>query len=165
VRNIVLSVIIMVICLPLTAVSIEGNKNLNYHGSGVPEKPVKPATGEAGLAKAIRNMKLLNYQAKTFGEAVDSYRYFSKKEWKETSSSNGKVYLDFTGWLKSSLFDISKVSARGVGIKFLVNPDGSYAVVMVSKIIINTDGNVHSDPLPDISAILDKLYGNIEIKL
>jgi hypothetical protein len=165
VRNIVLTVVILVICLPLNAVSKEEKRGFQFHGSGVPEKPVNPASGDSGLAKAIKNVKLSNYQSKTFGEAVDSYRYFSKKEWKETYSTNGKVYVDFTGWLKNSPFDTSAVSARGIGIKFLVKADGSYAVVMVSKVEIKTDGNFYSEPLPDISAILNKLYGNIEIKL
>jgi len=155
---------IMLFCFPLNAVSKEDTRGFQFHGSGAPERPVNPASGDSGLAKVIRGIKLPNYQSKTFGEAVDSYRYFSKKEWKESSSSNGKVYVDFTGWLKKGLFDATRVSVRGIGIKFLVNPDGSYGVVMVSKVEIKTDGNLYSDPLPDISSILNKLYGNIEIK-
>lgn len=160
-----LLVTIMVICLPLTALAKEEKRGFQFHGNGIPEKQVDPASGESGLAKVIKNVKLPNFQSKTFGEAVDSYRYFTKKEWKETYSSNGKVYVDFTGWLKSSPFDHSSVSAQGVGIKFLVKSDGNYAVVMVSKIELKTDGYVYSDPLPDISSVLKKLYGNIEIKL
>lgn len=165
-KNGVFVVAIFVICFPLNAVSKEPmGGGLQFHRGGVPEKPVDPATGDSGLAKTIKNVKLPNYQSKTFGEAIGSYHYFSKKEWKETHSLNGSVYVDFTGWLKSSPFDTSSVTARGVGIKFLVKSDGNYAVVMVSKVEIRTDGNVYSEPLSDISAVLNKLYSNVEIKL
>lgn len=164
VRNILLTVAIMVICAPLNALSKEPIKGFQFHGGGVPEKPVNPATGEIGLAKVIKNVKLSNYPSKTFGEAVDSYSHFSNRVWKETHSKNGKVYVDFTGWLKNSPFNTSKVSVQGVGIKFLVKSDGNYAVVMVSKVEYKTDGNIYSEPLSDISLILSKLYGNVEIK-
>lgn len=161
-RNIVLALVI-VICFPLISASKEPIKGFQFHGSA-PEIKVDPSTGEVGLAKVIKNVKLPNYPSKTFGEAVDSYRYFSKNEWKETSSSYGKVYVDFTGWLKKSIFDLSTVAVQGVGIKFLVKPDGNYAVVMVSKVEIKTDGKMSSEPLLDKSGILDKLYKNVEIK-
>jgi hypothetical protein len=35
---------------------------------------------------------------------------------------------------------------------------------MVSKVELRTDGNIYSEPLPDIQSILNKLYGNKEIK-
>lgn len=164
-RNIVLTVAMMVVLLPLNAVSKEPMKDFQFHGKVKTEKPVDPSTGESGLAKVIKNVKLPNYPSKTFGEAVDSYRYFSKKEWKETPSSNGKVYIDFTGWFNKGWFDTSSASAKGVGIKFLVKSDGSYAVVMVSKVEVKTDGNIYSEPLLDIPGVLNKLYGNVEIKL
>lgn len=162
-RSFVFAVLIAVFCVPLNAVSKEPMRGLQFHGSVVPEKPVDPATGEIGLAKVIKNVKLHNYPSKTFGEAADSYRYFSKREWKETRSTNGKVYVDFTGWLKKNSLNFSDVSMWGVGIKFLVKSDGNYAVVMVSKVKVKTDGKMYSDPLPDISGILDKLYKNVEI--
>jgi hypothetical protein len=165
VKNGVLVVAIMVFCIPLNAVSKEPmGGGLQFHRSVTPDKPVDPATGETGLAKVLKNVKLPSHPSKTFGEAVDSYRYFSKKEWKETHSSNGKVYVDFTGWLKKNSLDFSEVSERGVGIKFLVKPDGNYAVVMVSKLEIKTDGKMFSDPQSDISGILNKLYKNVELK-
>jgi hypothetical protein len=154
----------MLVCFPLSAVSKEPMRGLQFHSVGVPEKPVDPATGESGLAKVIKNVKLPGHPSKTFGEAVDTYRYFSKKEWKETPSSNGKVYVDFTGWLKKSSLDLSEISIQGVGIKFLVKSDGNYAVVMVSKIEIKTDGKMFSEPLSDKSGVLDKLYKDEKIK-
>jgi hypothetical protein len=164
VRSFVLALVIIVFSFPSIAVSKEPTGGFQFHGSAIPEKAVDPSTGEIGLAKAIKGVKLPHYPSKTFGEAADSYRYFSKKEWKETRSTNGKVYVDFTGWLKHTSPDFSDVSMRGVGIKFLVNPDGSYAVVMVSKVELKTDGKIYSDPQPDISGVLSKLYKNVEIK-
>jgi hypothetical protein len=53
---------------------------------------------------------------------------------------------------------------QGVVIKFLVKPDGSYGVVMVSKIELKTDGKMYTEPLPESSVILKKLYGNKKIE-
>lgn len=139
-----------------------------FHGSGTPITPGDLAAGDSGLAKVLKAAKLPHFQSKTFGEAIDGYRFFSKKEWKETASTRGKIYVDFTGWFKKPSFDFSSIkkgiSAQGVGIKFLVTPDGAYGVVMVSQVELKTDGNIYSTPMPDISAVLKKLYGNEEIK-
>jgi hypothetical protein len=148
----------------MNALAKDPVKNFQFHGGGVLVAPVNPSDGESGLAKALKNAKLANYRSKTIGEAVDGYRYFTKREWKETRTSSGKMYVDFTGWFNKSNFDTSSVVQRGVGIKFMVRPDGNYAVVMVSKVEIRTDGVVHSDPLPESSPILNKIYGNTEIK-
>jgi hypothetical protein len=164
VRNIALTVIIIMFCFTIDALSKDPARSFQFHENRASEKKLDPIAGETGLAIVIKNVKLPNHKSKTFGEAVDSYRYFSKTEWKETSASNGKYYVDFTGWLKKNTFDTTAVSARGVGIKFLVKTNGSYGVVMVSKVELKTDGNYHSEPMPDISSVLNKLYGNIEIK-
>ena len=141
--------------------------NFQIHGSGEPVATGDVSKGDSGLPKVLKDVKLPNFKSKTFGEAVDGYRFFTKKEWKETHVKGGKVYVDFTGWYKSNSLDFKAIkggiSARGVGIKFLVKPDGSYGVVMVSKIELKTDGNMYSTPMPDIRGTLKKLYDNVEI--
>jgi hypothetical protein len=150
------------------AVPEQAQGGFQFHGSGTPVTPGDIAAGDSGLAKVLKAAKLPNFPAKTFGEAVDGYRYFSRKEWKETAATRGKIYVDFTGWFKTGLFDFKSlkngISAQGISIKFLVTPDGTYGVVMVSRIELKTDGNIYSTPIPDISGYLKKLYSNEEIK-
>ena len=145
-----------------------GQGGFQIHGSGAPVVAGDVAAGESGLPKVLKSSKLPNFQTKTIGEAVDGYRYFTKREWKETPAKNGKVYVDVTGWYKSNALDVKAlkdgISVQGVGIKFLVTPDGSYGVVMVSKVEIKTDGKMYSTPLPDIHGTLKMLYGNEEIR-
>jgi hypothetical protein len=144
-------------------------EGFQVHGSAAPpETPGSLAAGDSGLAKALKAVTLPNYPSMTFGAAVEKYRYFTKREWKETRSSNGKIYVDFTGWLKNHEFDFSSakngISARAVGVKFLVNPDGRYGAVMASRVELKTDGNFYSYPMEDLQGILNKIYENKEIR-
>jgi len=140
---------------------------LQVHGSGKPELEGSAATGDSGLAKVIKNAQMPNYPSVTFGKAIDDYRYFTKREWSETRSTNGKIYVDFTGWLKIHFFDFGAIksgtSARAVGIKFLVKPDGSYGIVMVSRVELKTDGVVYSYPTNNLQETLKMIYENKEI--
>jgi hypothetical protein len=51
-----------------------------------------------------------------------------------------------------------------VDIKFVVTPDGSFGLAMISRLEAKTDGNIYSYPLEDSKAIIEKIYGNKEIK-
>ncbi len=76
-------------------------------------------------------------------------------------------YVDFTGWLdEKSLSDAARqegVSARGVGIKFVVYPDGSFKAAMVSKLEMKADGTLLAYPSDDLTGILAKIYENKEL--
>lgn len=137
--------------------------NLSVHGKA----PVGDGTEAVGMATVIKKQHLAGYSSTTVGEAIDSYRYFTKKEWSESRNSKGTSYVDFTGWLSTSSTDISsikdRVAARGVQIKFVVYENGSFGVAMVSKVEAKTDGKLYAYPLENSQVILDRIYGNKEI--
>lgn len=148
--------------------TFENKGGLQYHGSTVVDNSKNIKNGDIGIANTIKAAVLPDFPSKTFGDAVKDYKYFTKIEWKQTKSSHGKVYVDFTGWLKKQRFDIvsikNGISAKAVGIKFIVNSDGTYGAVMISKIESKTDGNIYSVPLDDLKVFLNKIYKNEEIK-
>ena len=122
------------------------------------------------MAAVLKKSKLSLFPSKTIGEAFDGYRYFAKREWKETPASGGRVYVDFTGWLKArtgflGIFDLGEnPSNRAIGIKFMVNLNGSYRAVMASRIEKKADGMLYNQPVEDLHDILKKIYENKEIK-
>lgn len=132
---------------------------------------LKPRAGEekSGLAEAIKKQTLPDYPTKTIGKAFGEYSYFSKKEWNESFAGRGKIYVDFIGWSKPSLFDPQDIkngiSAKGIAIKFVINPEAPFYIGMVSKVEVKTDGKTYTYPLPDVKAIIDSIYENKEIKL
>ncbi|WP_145017505.1 hypothetical protein [Geobacter argillaceus] len=132
----------------------------------VDKSNAKGITG-SGIADALKDKTLAGYESTTIGTAFDSYKYFTKKEWKETSAQNGKIYIDFIGWVGTNALDAVSikdgVSARGIDVKFVINPDGSFFVGMVSKIDAKTDGTFYSYPLEDSAGLLTKIYANKEI--
>lgn len=141
-------------------------------GNGNPDKPSgersmhqssKNETAGSGIADAIKMKTLAGYESTTIGNAFDSYKYFAKKEWKETTAQNGKIYIDFIGWLDDAGGKTDGVSARALDVKFVINPDGSFIVAMLSKIEAKTDGKLYVYPLEDIGGMLAKIYANKEI--
>jgi hypothetical protein len=120
-----------------------------------------------GIAAAIRKQKLADYDTATIGDAFDNYRYFEKREWKETVSNNGKIYIDFCGWFKKSVLDAVSVNkgiaARGIDVKFVINADGSFYLAMISKVEIGADGREFGYPQEDKTRILSAIYGNKEM--
>jgi hypothetical protein len=148
-------------------VNTNNMKDMSFHG------PVSPAPGapgdEPGLSGVLKHSKLTAYPSKTIGEAFDGYRYFVKREWRETRSSGGRIYVDFTGWFKTGVFDANalqnRISMRGIGIKFIVHPDGRYGAVMASRVEIKTDGKLYSQPIDNLNDILKNIYANKEIRL
>lgn len=132
------------------------------------EKP-GAETANAGLVNAIKNGKLANHQSTTIGNAFDSYKYLTKKEWKGASLQSGHFTVDFTGWFEPGTVsdnDIKGgVTGSGINVKFVINPDGSYYVFMVSKIESRSDGKVYGDELQDSAGILASIYANKKIGL
>lgn len=127
----------------------------------------KSDSTQGGIVAAIREKKLAEFATSTIGEAFDAYQYFDKREWKEISTPNGKIYVDFWGWFKPSSIDATSlkngVVTRGVTVKFVINPDGSFYVAMISKIEAGADGKEYASPLADKQHVLKAIYGNKEI--
>ncbi len=134
------------------------------------EKPRQSNGAEApnaGLVNVIKNGKLVNYQSTTIGNAFDSYKYLTKKEWKTESLKSRHFTVEFIGWFEPDILnekDIKDgVTGRGLDVKFVINPDGSYYVFMVSKIESKSDGKVYGYELQDSTGILANIYANKKI--
>lgn len=119
------------------------------------------------LVEIIKGKTFAEKKSVTIGDAFDGYKYFVKKEWKQSPASNGKTYIDFIGWFDTKSFDIKDVqdgtSARGIDVKFAVYKDGSYGVVMVSRLEARSDGKLYENILDNRDAILTRIYENREI--
>lgn len=122
---------------------------------------------EVGLVDFIKKQKLANFQSNTIGNAFDSYRYLSKKEWRDPQLVSGHYTVDFVGWFEPATVkdeDVKHgVTGRGLEIKFVVNPDGSFYVFMVSTLESKSDGNVYKSQRSDVAGILASIYENKKI--
>lgn len=172
-KKILFAVVVMSASLVLSACServagvpvkqeIEKNK-MTMH----PEVKAREGEEKSGLAEAIKKKTLPAYPAMSIGKAFDSYSHFNKREWRETFVSKGKIYVDFIGWFDTKTLDPQNIkngiSAKGVEIKFVLNPDGPFYVGMASKLEVKTDGKIYAYPLADIKVVLDSIYANREI--
>ncbi|AJE04787.1 hypothetical protein GPICK_02960 [Geobacter pickeringii] len=119
------------------------------------------------MAAVIQDATLRGYAKATIGEAFGRYRYLKKKEWSETRGARGTFYVDFVGLSPAGWFDFTArrngIASRGIEVKFVVHPDGSYEVGMVSKVVVKTDGKTYRYPQADVTSILDAVYANREI--
>lgn len=132
-------------------------------------------TANDGLVNVIKKGKLVNYQSTTIGKAFDSYKYLTKKEWKAATLKSRHSTVDFIGWFEpNAWFDSNSLSdkdikngitGRGINIKFVIEPNGSYYVFAVSKIESKSDGKVYGYELRDIAGILANIYENKKIRL
>lgn len=120
------------------------------------------------LIDMLKTQKLANYTSATIGDAIDNYRYFSKVQWKEYPASNAKYYFDVTGTLKKRFLESftgrDDIASRFLEVKFVLYPSGDYAVVMVTLIELKHGGKIVKKPISDMKSVLDKIYGNQEIK-
>lgn len=135
------------------------------HG-GVPVTVVPEKGALQGTIKVLKENRLAEHSQRSIGDAFDSYQYFDKKEWRETRSEGGKVYIDFSG-LKpvGSVFGKTdeNLAARGIGVKFVIYLNGSFNVAMISKLEVMKDGKINATPLENKKQILDAIYANKEI--
>ena len=131
------------------------------------EPDSRPGVPKEGIAEALKKKKLAEFKTVTIGEAFDTYRYFDKREWKESRSANGKIFVDFWGWFKEGALDAASrkngVVARGVQVKFVINPEGDFYLAMISRAEKGADGSEQDYPLDDKAGILKAIYGNKEI--
>ncbi len=145
---------------PTVEVPNAQTKVVTGHG-GTPVQVDASAANKNGTIEALKGMKLTEYPAKTIGDAFDGYTHFTSKEWRETRLKGMKIYLDFYGMQKTGVLSASKQTySEGVNVKFVIYPDGTFAVVMVSKVQILSDGKMYVSPIEDKKAILDAIYEN-----
>ncbi len=157
-RRVVLVVVMGAVLSLLGACAKDGGERQAQQGN---------AASNEGIVGAIKEKTLADYPTSTIGNAFDTYRYFDKREWKETRSSDGKIYVDFWGWFNTATLDAASVKngivARGVAAKFVVYRDGAFNLAMISKIETRADGKMYVYPLADKKSIMDAIYANKEI--
>ncbi len=139
------------------------------HGEAKPSNNNVIESTNSDGAKIFKDKKLADYPSATIEEAFGRYAFLAKKEWKVQSSPRGKnVYIDFSGWFDSKTIDSSAkadgVKERGLEVKFVIYPDGSFRAAMVSKLEMKADGKRYAYPDADLNGVLTKIYSNQEIK-
>jgi hypothetical protein len=120
------------------------------------------------LVEAIKKQKFSNLQSNTIGNAFDSYKYFTKKEWKSESLKSGQFMVDFIGWFDPDTLNDKDVkdgiTGRGLDVKFVIEPNGSsFYVLMILKIETKSDDKLYQSQLNDIGSILTNIYANKKI--
>lgn len=167
------SVVILIIVMTLrvsademrsTYIRVPKGEITNFHQT----RPIEAKdAGKYGMENSIKSKKLDNYPTMKIGEAFEKYSYFEARTWKVTQLSPLKTYIDFTGMFKKNYFSFASakkgVSQQGVEIKFVVYENGRFAIAMISKVEILTNGMINRYPLENTKAILDNIYGNREI--
>lgn len=128
--------------------------------------PVEAAAPQWSVAGVIKGLKLAKFESMTIGNAFDSYKYLKKKEWTWASLKGGEFTVDFIGWAEPTGEEIKAgLKAKGIDVKFVIEPDGAYYVLMILKLQTGPDGKVSSSPLADTMGILAKIYANDKIDL
>lgn len=147
-------------------VKIGTSQKKTFHGEVDPKTPAVPSTP---FADALKKKKLNANPSKTIGEAFDSYKYVTSKEWRETESKDSKVYVDYLCQL-----DVSRLSPaalkdgvvkRNLAIKFVIHESGEAYIAMATRSEIRSDGKSYTTPIEvaDIKKIVTSIYENREI--
>lgn len=122
-----------------------------------------------GLIEFIKKQKLVNYPSSTIGNAFDSYKYLLKKEWKLEAQNNGKFTVEFIGLLEPKTLNDNEgkdlVTSKGIIVTFVVEPNGSFYVFMVSTFESHSNGNVSRSQVKDIAGVLADIYANRKINV
>lgn len=126
-----LSVLVMAASLCVSACADNSpSKNAETSDGKMTHNGSKSDAAGSSIADALKDKTMSGYESTTIGSAFDGYRYFAKKEWKATTTQNGKIYIDFIGWVDTKALDAASIkdgiSARAVDVKFAINPDGSF---------------------------------------
>ena len=159
---------VLVFAIFLGACTKNETDSQDKHKAGISGQPNGAESTTPGLINGIKRGKLVNYQSATIGTAFDSYKYLTSKEWK-LKQQNRYIIVDFVGWFESDTLNEEDIrdglTGKGINVKFVVEPDGSYYVFMVSKLEAKSDGKIYVSPHDDISGILTKIYANTKISL
>ncbi len=126
-------------------------------------------TADVDLISFIKKQKLANFQSATIGNAFDSYRYLTKKEWKGEFLKSGHFTADFIGWFeKETLSDKDRrdgVTDKALEVKFVIDPSGTFYLFMISVLEVRSDGKIYRSQLSNTAAVLNNIYANRKIDL
>lgn len=118
--------------------------------------------------KLAKRQTLPDYPLKTVGAAFDSYSHVVTNEWLVSEGDRGKIFIDYIGWLAEKKLEKTApergVSAQGVAVKFIIDETGVFGVVMISKVEKHKDNAISAYPIENLKGMLDKIYGDREIR-
>ena len=165
-------VILISLSLALSGCTGKGGQSSQEKHKGGQSKSVHGEPSASGevvkFIDVLKTKSLPPYPGITIGAAFDGYPYFTRREWSETRANNGKIYIDCVGWFDPKGLDDAAtkggVTGRGVAVKFVITSDGTFGVVMASRLEAKSDGAVSSDPEGDLKGILDRIFGKKEIR-
>jgi len=120
------------------------------------------------LLMSLKGNHLKESPTKTIGEAFDSYKYATKKEWLETATPSA-YYVDYICQLEISPISLVAIKEgvvkRRLEVKFAVHEDGDTYIAMARRVEIKSDGMEHTTIIEpaDIKKIITAIYENREI--
>ncbi len=165
-------VVTAALSLTLSGCSGKSPESRQEKGSKSGQKLVHTAADSKGdvvkFMDVLKTKSLPAYPSVTIGGALDSYPYFTRHEWSEIRANNGKIYIDCIGWFDGKALDAATlgrgVTAQGLAVKFVITTDGTFGLVMISKLESGVDGKVSSEPLEDLKGFAERLFGKKEIR-
>ena len=161
--------LILVLCMLFAVLSgcqerKEPPKN-SAHGANSPA--VKADMKAYDMVDVVKNSVSDKKKTKSVGKAFDEYPFFTKREWKKTTAQNQTVYVDFVGLLDTKVIDARAkkegVVDMAVDIKFVVKPDGTNFVGMITFYDTKTGGKTYPVPLPAVAGVMNAIYANAEL--
>lgn len=142
-------------------VSNKPKEFMSVHGGG--EQTVAPS-----IADTLKTQKLVNFESTTIGNAFDSYKYLTKKEWLNERASDGKLMVRFIGWLEPGKVNENMrkkgITGTGLEVRFEITHDGSYFASAAFRLETQSDGKVNAYEMDNLADVLSKIYANKEVK-
>lgn len=160
---------VLVLCILFAVLcGCQGGKEPQNNAGHAAQNPAVKADKKAfNMVDVVKNSVRDKKKSKPVGKAFDDYRFFTKREWKETTAQNQTVYVDFVGLLDSKVID-AKAKREGVvdmavDIKFVVKPNGTNFVGMITFYDTKNGGKKYPVPLPAVAGVMNAIYANVEL--
>lgn len=166
--KVVLSVLLIAGGLVLGACSKDGTERQAEQRNAVQAQNGGQSASAAGLIGFIKTQKLVNYQSRTIGTAFETYKYFTKKEWREEALKSGQFAVVFLGWVDPRSLNESDgtgTAPKGLEVRFIVESNGSFYALMTSVVEKGTDGRIYRSRVLDTTTTLTSIYANEKLKL
>jgi len=88
-----------------------------------------------GKINLVKDGILDGFPSLMVGEAFDNYSYFSKRDWRSFTSTNGREVVEFKGQLDRGMMDatgMEEVMEAYLVVQFVINKDDSFQIVHAS---------------------------------
>jgi len=150
----------------LVAYSGCGEKEANKDKQTAPALEGKQ---QRSLVDFIKGSKLANFPSRTIGDAFESYRHLTGKDWRLEQHKTGQFTVGFLGWFDQKAIGDSDrkngITAKGLDVQFVVERDGKWYLFMMSTIEKGSGGTMRRVPIADTATVLKKIYADEKIEL